>query len=254
MRLRSGKRYTVKHLSMPESTEEDIGKCEQTTKAQKPSSLHIRPSRFMFKWLVYLMKLVFHLVAVLFVLSVAVILLYIQLPEHAGRFISRQAQPNYYNVLGVSPLADKTEIKAAYRSHALAKHPDKAGHNAHEAEITDIRAAYAVLTGEDHKRCIYDIQNNIEGRWTVDECIGLRKEFRDREDRRRVKELEEARLRLEAERQERQQRREKRLREIEEEKEEAKLKSRAAAAVRGFTNNVYARVQYFVGDQNTLSE
>lgn len=64
---------------------------------------------------------------------------------------------NYYEILGVSELANSEEIKKAYRKLALRYHPDRnSGNKDAEEKFKDINEAYAVLSDAD-KRQQYDI-------------------------------------------------------------------------------------------------
>ncbi|MEI8355923.1 MAG: DnaJ domain-containing protein, partial [Deltaproteobacteria bacterium] len=64
---------------------------------------------------------------------------------------------DYYEVLGVHRNASETEIKKAYRKHALRYHPDKNPGNAKqsEAKFKEISEAYYVLSDE-KRRAQYD--------------------------------------------------------------------------------------------------
>lgn len=67
------------------------------------------------------------------------------------------AQPNYYEVLGLSPAATSAEIKKHYRELARRHHPDmNPGPEAVRA-ITLINAAYHVL-GDADRRAVYDAE------------------------------------------------------------------------------------------------
>lgn len=62
---------------------------------------------------------------------------------------------DYYDVLGVSRTADKTEIKSAFRKLAREYHPDVSKHPEAEAKFKEINEAYEVLSDDD-KRARYD--------------------------------------------------------------------------------------------------
>ncbi len=63
---------------------------------------------------------------------------------------------DYYEILGVSKAASKTEIKKAYRKIAMKYHPDKNPDNKNaEAMFKDAAEAYEVLSNEE-KRAQYD--------------------------------------------------------------------------------------------------
>jgi curved DNA-binding protein CbpA len=63
---------------------------------------------------------------------------------------------NYYEVLGVSPYATPTEIKAAYKKMAVLYHPDKNLNNKiAEDKFKLVNEAYQTL-GNEHKKSIYD--------------------------------------------------------------------------------------------------
>ncbi|PNV83829.1 MAG: hypothetical protein C0610_16760 [Desulfobacteraceae bacterium] len=59
---------------------------------------------------------------------------------------------NPYEILGVDPGADKSEIKAAYKTLAQSVHPDKGGD---QNEFTELQWAYAILKDDD-KRAHWD--------------------------------------------------------------------------------------------------
>lgn len=65
------------------------------------------------------------------------------------------SKQDYYEILGVSKSADKSEIKKAYRKLALKYHPDKNSSKEAEARFKDISEAYAVLSDAE-KRQMYD--------------------------------------------------------------------------------------------------
>ena len=62
---------------------------------------------------------------------------------------------DYYDVLGVSRNADKTEIKTAFRKLAREYHPDVSKHADAETKFKEINEAYEVLSDDD-KRARYD--------------------------------------------------------------------------------------------------
>ena len=64
-------------------------------------------------------------------------------------------ETRFYDLLGVKPTANESELKKAYRRLALKYHPDKnPGPEAGE-KFKEISMAYEVLSNED-KRRIYD--------------------------------------------------------------------------------------------------
>jgi molecular chaperone DnaJ len=63
---------------------------------------------------------------------------------------------DYYEILGLSKNASKTDIKKAYRKLALKYHPDKNPSKEAEEKFKEISEAYAVLY-DDEKRNLYDM-------------------------------------------------------------------------------------------------
>jgi len=72
---------------------------------------------------------------------------------------------DYYEILGVSRTATKTEIKKAYRKLAMKYHPDRNPDKEAEEKFKLINEAYQVLS-DDEKRAIYDRygKEGLEGR------------------------------------------------------------------------------------------
>jgi DnaJ family protein A protein 1 len=64
-------------------------------------------------------------------------------------------ETKFYDILGVKPTANDTELKKAYRKLALKYHPDKNPGPEAEGKFKEISMAYEVLANED-KRRIYD--------------------------------------------------------------------------------------------------
>jgi molecular chaperone DnaJ len=62
---------------------------------------------------------------------------------------------DYYEILGVSPGANKDELKKAYRRLARQYHPDVSQVPESEAKFKEINEAYEVLS-DDQKRVVYD--------------------------------------------------------------------------------------------------
>jgi TolA-binding protein len=62
---------------------------------------------------------------------------------------------NYYDILGVSNNATKSDIKNAYRKRALLYHPDRNKSQEAHQKFVEIKAAYEVLS-DDTKRWWYD--------------------------------------------------------------------------------------------------
>jgi DnaJ-class molecular chaperone len=70
---------------------------------------------------------------------------------------------DYYQVLGVSSSASKTEIRSAYRTLAFKYHPDRNADNTDAADrMKQINEAYAVLS-DDAKKSRYDAIKNQYG-------------------------------------------------------------------------------------------
>lgn len=137
----------------------------------------------------------------------------------------------YYDVLGVSPLAGRREIEAAFAS---------------------IKTAYDTLSGEPHVRCLYDLEHDIEGLWPLEDCLTLRKVASRREVLRRQRNLEETERQVEQERLERQLRFEERL-ERQERLERSKSLAGRAKAVLGHWAAVFQRFDGLVGDPEPQS-
>lgn len=114
---------------------------------------------------------------------------------------------DYYDVLSVTPLTSRVDIKVAYKRLSVEHHPDKIANNSPEGKAyLRIREAYEALNVEDHVRCMYDLMNDIEGRWFDSDCILARKEFTIRAELRRQEELKKTRQKVETEKKKRQQR------------------------------------------------
>ncbi len=67
---------------------------------------------------------------------------------------------NFYQILGVSPAADRATIRSAYKEAVIRFHPDKNTNPQAASEFMSIQAAYETLDNED-LRYKYDIQENI---------------------------------------------------------------------------------------------
>ncbi|NJP07922.1 MAG: J domain-containing protein, partial [Chloroflexaceae bacterium] len=68
---------------------------------------------------------------------------------------------NYYEILGVTPQANDTDIKQAYRKLVRTHHPDmNPGNKAAEARFKDINEAYEVLS-DTQKRAHYDRMRRV---------------------------------------------------------------------------------------------
>lgn len=70
-------------------------------------------------------------------------------------------EPNYYRILGITPLADDQEIKRAYRMLVKRYHPDVVPPDRREwarEQMTRINAAYQVLQ-DPQRRAKYDRQH-----------------------------------------------------------------------------------------------
>ncbi|KAH0733421.1 hypothetical protein KY289_004609 [Solanum tuberosum] len=72
-----------------------------------------------------------------------------------GTSIVVRAEKDYYDVLGVSRNASKSEIKSSYRKLARSYHPDVNKEPGAEQKFKEISNAYEVLS-DDEKRSIYD--------------------------------------------------------------------------------------------------
>ncbi len=69
---------------------------------------------------------------------------------------------DYYKVLGISPAADETEIRTAYRKMARKYHPD-AGAGSSAETFRDVQDAYELLS-DPEKRREYDRTREAEWR------------------------------------------------------------------------------------------
>lgn len=81
--------------------------------------------------------------------------LYHRCSQQRGHRLVVRAESDYYNILGVSRNASKSEIKSAYRKLARQFHPDVNKEAGAEKKFKEISNAYEVLS-DDEKRPIYD--------------------------------------------------------------------------------------------------
>lgn len=79
---------------------------------------------------------------------------------------------DYYEILGISKNASKTEIKKVYRKLALKYHPDKNPDKDAEEKFKEISEAYAVLY-DDEKRKLYDMYGHagIDQRYSSEDIF-----------------------------------------------------------------------------------
>ncbi|MCD7449631.1 Chaperone protein dnaJ A7A, chloroplastic [Datura stramonium] len=75
--------------------------------------------------------------------------------QRRGTRLVVRAEKDYYDVLGVSRNASKSEIKSSYRKLARSYHPDVNKEPGAEQKFKEISNAYEVLS-DDEKRSIYD--------------------------------------------------------------------------------------------------
>jgi hypothetical protein len=71
-------------------------------------------------------------------------------------------QIDYYRILGVTPAADESDIRRAYRRKAKAVHPDVQSHTAANEAFQLINEAYHTLI-DPEKRRMYDIRMKYVG-------------------------------------------------------------------------------------------
>ncbi|MEF8787523.1 MAG: DnaJ domain-containing protein [Planctomycetota bacterium] len=71
----------------------------------------------------------------------------------------RQAQHNYYKILGISPQANQEAIKKAFRRKARKTHPDTE-EGSHQA-FKLVKKAYETLS-DPHQRDLYDLRNGFK--------------------------------------------------------------------------------------------
>ncbi|ROW16032.1 hypothetical protein VPNG_02522 [Cytospora leucostoma] len=209
--------------------------CNKRPASIKSPSLNKRPPTYTglplsaLRWLI---DVVYHRTYVYMVLLGLIFMLIaiLSLPKLIQLY-TQKTPANHYHVLGVSPLANKTTIRTAYRKLSFENHPDKAG-SASQLDFASIREAYKILSAEDHIRCNYDLRHNIHGLWSFADCLEVTARF-EKENRRRLAfEVEEVR-RQRFERQKRRKEREEMARKLEEERKKAQLPSRPVAFFRG---------------------
>ena len=82
-----------------------------------------------------------------------------------GLTLSSKAQLDYYNLLGISPLANTLEIKKAFRKKAYKVHPDTSadGHH-HNEKFVELNTAYQTLS-DPLLRKHYDLSRQHLERW-----------------------------------------------------------------------------------------
>lgn len=80
-------------------------------------------------------------------------------------FITQPApRPDYYDILGVSPEADLSEIKNAYRKKARDLHPDTGGKERSGYTFIELNAAYQTLSDSGLRRD-YDLERQTASSW-----------------------------------------------------------------------------------------
>lgn len=234
MQLRSGNDYPA--CEVPSASAAVRNSKQRKSKPESGISSKMHPGC---QWLLdstyhWIRDLLYHLMLFTLLSTVLIVI--------ASPFIGNNDPPcaNPYEILGVTPLAARTDIKEAYKKLSLEHHPDKTASNkSEEVAYFRIREAYETLNVEDHVRCMYDLTHDIKGRWSVEECITARKDYVIREDLRRAEELEKTRQKIETEKKERQRRREERWGQ-QEKMEGAKFTSRSKAAIKSWFASVHA--------------
>ncbi|KUI71004.1 Chaperone protein dnaJ 1, mitochondrial [Cytospora mali] len=192
MRLRSGKQYIAKDPQGP-TTVKSNNSCIPISKPDNCSGkTRSMSAQFLHTTSTWLFDLAYYTI-ICTVLFACISSMMIITNPGIITLLDPAAPQNYYDVLGVSPLASRKEIKTAYRKLALKTHPDKLGNVYIPQDVfITIREAYETLSDEDHVRCTYDTANNIEGLWAIGDCIRLRREYNTRMDRQREKEIEDS--------------------------------------------------------------
>ncbi|KAG6356201.1 hypothetical protein INS49_015588 [Diaporthe citri] len=106
------------------------------------------------------------------------------LPEFFVRTGPREEvakEPNYYEILNVSPLVDDETLRQLRRKHLLELHPDKVGDDSRALNtFLILREVFETLT-DGVRRCEYDEVHRIKGKWSVQTCHdAFREEYRSK--------------------------------------------------------------------------
>ena len=85
-----------------------------------------------------------------------------------------------YQILGVSPTADRAEIKRAYKKLAMKWHPDKNSASNAQQKFIEVRQAYEQLNGLTQRRRYSNNIHNFSHNEELDEVL---RSFQDLQDR-----------------------------------------------------------------------